>query len=270
MAPQNKRQNLNGSTVTGPRMLHSMTEMPRVLLEMSSVSLALPLLVSEAPQGDGHPVLILPGFTAGDGSTSIFRRFLTQLDYKALPWLQGTNTGNRTLLEGIMRRFYRMHKEMGTKISIVGQSLGGVFAREIAREFPDAVRSVVTLGSPFAATHGTTNPAVEKLFEQLSGSTIEEMRAQMPDPDKQAPLTMPSTAIYSKEDGVVAWQTCIEPETEISENIRVIGSHSGMSMNSHVLHIVADRLAQNPDNWERFDLSRGCRRWFYPPADLAI
>lgn len=247
----------------GPRLVDSLTELPRVMLELSRLSLAWPLLLSSTKAGDGHPVMVLPGFTAGDESTLALRRFLTRLDYKALPWLQGPNTGEPRLIDGIMRRFYRMHQAMGVKISLVGQSLGGVYAREIAREFPDRVRCVITLGSPFAATGGSTSPMVEKLFEQMSGLTVDEMRAKMP-VGNQDPLDMPCTSIYSKEDGVVSWRACIEAESSLSENIRVMGSHTGMAMNPDVLKVVADRLGQPEGRWQKFDRSRGCRPWVYP------
>jgi pimeloyl-ACP methyl ester carboxylesterase len=250
---------------SGPRTIHSITELPRVLVEMSRLALSWPALLAAAPRGDGHPVMVLPGFTAGDDSMLMLRRLLTQLDYKALPWLQGTNVGHPRLLEGAMRRFYRLHHAFDTKISLVGQSLGGVFAREIAREFPDAVRCVITLGSPFAGGDDSpTNPMMEKLFERMSGLTIDELRAQRPMVMNTDPLPMPTTALYSKEDGVVAWSACVEEEDDHSENIRVIGSHSGMAMNPDVVRVVADRLAQDPNNWQKFDYSRGCNRWIYP------
>lgn len=250
---------------SGPGVLASLTELPRTLFEASMLTAQWSQLLREAPTGEFHPVMVLPGFTAGDESTLMLRRFLTKLGYKSLPWLQGTNTGHPRLLEATMVRFYRLHQTMGCKISLVGQSLGGVFSREIAKQFPEAVRCVITLGSPYGATTGgATNPLVEQLFERMSGMTVEEMRAFMPESREQESLAMPTTSVYSKADGVVGWQTCIEPETEISENIRVWGSHSGMAMNPDVLRIVADRLAQDPEDWRRFDTSTGCRKLIYP------
>ena len=254
------------SQSSGPRLVHSLTEMPRSMLEMSFLGMSWLPLLAEAPKGEAHPVMVLPGFIGGDESTLMLRRFLTRLGYKALPWLQGTNTGNPQLLEGAMRRLFRMHQALGTKISLIGQSLGGVFAREIANEFPDAVRCVVTLGSPYAAIdQGTTNAMVERMFEELSGLTIEQMKARIPQGRRQR-LPLPATSIYSKEDGVVAWQACIEPESELSENIRVLGSHSGMAMHPSVLRVVADRLAQDPNDWQKFDVPNGCSRFLYPDS----
>ena len=233
--------------------------------EATRLSMSWLPLVSSAPRGEPHPVMVLPGFSAGDESTLMLRRFLTQLNYKALPWLQGTNTGRPELLDGAMRRFFRMHHAFGSKVSLIGQSLGGVFAREIARQFPDAVRCVVTLGSPYGASgKESTNRMVMELFERMSGMTVDEMRALMPEERGREGLPIPTTSIYSKQDGVVGWQTCIEPETDLSENIRVLGSHSGMAMNPDVLRVIADRLAQDPENWQKFSPRHWCERLAYP------
>ncbi|MEM9621319.1 MAG: alpha/beta hydrolase, partial [Pseudomonadota bacterium] len=230
----------------------------------SLTSTWLPLLAA-VPRGEPHPVFVLPGFLGGDDSTALLRRFLSRLRYKPFPWLQGTNTGNPKQLENVIRRFYRLHHAMDAPITLIGQSLGGVYAREIARTFPDAVRSVITLGSPYGTTDGSsTNPLVERMFERMSGLTIEEMRELRPTATSGDPLPMPTTSVYSTTDGVVGWRTCIEPEDHNSENIRVRGSHAGMAMNPDVLRIIADRLAQNPADWQPFDIRKGCHALIYP------
>ena len=174
------------------------------------------------------------------------------------------------LLEGVMRRFYRAWQAYQAPISLVGQSLGGVFSREVARKFPDATRCVITLGSPFAATeHGNTNAMIGRLFEEMSGLSVEEMRARFGHGDPRAPLPMPSTAVYSKRDGVVAWDTCVERDSPLAESIEVQGSHSGMAVSPDVLHVVADRLAENPANWRKFDRKRGMRCLVYPTPTSA-
>lgn len=203
----------------------------------------------------------------GDDSTLILRRFLTRLGYVALPWLHGRNIGNPHQFDGALMRFYRTHHKYGEKISLVGQSLGGIYAREIARHFPDAVRCVITLGSPFAGgdDEHTAVPVVRWLFELVSGHSTNELRRRMRSrDDPRAPLGVPSTAIYSRTDGVAAWLSCVDRESELAENIEVRASHTGMAMNSDVLHVIADRLAQAPGNWHRFDRAKGCRAWVYP------
>ncbi len=249
----------------GPNFLQLAAEGPRVLVEASMLMVSWGSLRRLAPQGDAHPVLVLPGFMGGDGSTLLLRRYLDSLGYSSLPWLQGQNIGRLELLEGVMRRFYRAHQSYGTQISLIGQSLGGVFARKIAQQFPDAVRCVITLGSPFnSQSDEVANPAVARLFESVSGSTVEEMRQQSEAFEASEPIEVPSTAIYSRTDGVVDWRACIEPATEISENVEVRGSHSGMAVAPDVLHVIADRLAQNPQAWQPFNRSKACRSLYYP------
>ena len=253
-----------------PSALLSMAELPRTLCEAAVFTQWWPLL-AQAPRGDGHPVLLLPGFTAGDASTLPLRRFLDRLGYETLPWLVGTNTGSLEVQSRMVLRFYRLVRSYRQPLTLIGQSLGGVFAREIARRFPNHVRSVITLGSPFGATDGHgANPVVRRLFEQLSGLTVQEMRDRVRgDRDTGAPVPVPSTAIYSRTDGVVSWRSCLERDTPLSENVEIVGSHSGMTMNPVAVHVIADRLAQPADAWQRFDRNLGCRPLVYPEPSYA-
>jgi len=249
-----------------PSSWHSAAELPRVLLELSSLLYTWPLL-GTAPRGDGHPVLVLPGFTAGDESTVMLRRYLTRLGYRPLPWRLGRNTGSFELQEQLVRSFYNLTRTHGRRISIVGQSLGGVFARELARQFPDQVRFTITLGSPFSSEGPeSANGAVARLFQYMSGMTREEMRDQMlrfpPEPPP-----VPCTAIYSKSDGVVHWSSCLEYPGAQAENIEVVASHTGMAMNPVVYHVIADRLAQAEQDWKPFERTRGWRTLVYPQPE---
>lgn len=234
-----------------------------MLLELSSLLYTWPLL-GTAPRGDGHPVLVLPGFTAGDESTVMLRRYLARLGYDPLPWRLGRNTGSFELQEQLVRSFYQLSRRLDRPISIIGQSLGGVFARELARQFPDHVRFVLTLGSPFSSdAPETANGVVARLFQYMSGMTRDEMRDQMLRFPAEAP-PVPCTAIYSKSDGVVHWSACLEYPGARAENIEVVASHTGMAMNPIVYHILADRLAQPHDDWKPFERTRGWRRFVYP------
>ena len=247
---------------SGPRFLDSATELPRVVLEMSSLAYTWPLLAS-SPRGDGHTVLALPGFTAGDQSTLLLRRMLRRLNYDALPWELGQNTGSVELQQQLRGRFEEVLAGSAGKVSIVGQSLGGVFARILAHEFPDRVRQVITLGSPFASSGpDNVNSLVSRLFQNLSGMSENEMRDQMLEFPAAAP-PVPSTAIYSRSDGVVHWTTCLEYEGDQAENVEVVGSHSGMAFNPLVLSVIADRLAQREGGWQPFK-RHGCRALLYP------
>lgn len=236
-----------------PSTFHAIAEMPRVMLEVSALSMILPAVFAQAQRGSGQPVIVLPGFLGADDSTLPLRRFLTALGYPAQPWLLSRNNGHPELVERFGRRLYRLHKVYGKPITLIGQSLGGVFAHELAREFPDAVRSVITLGSPFAAEGSEdTNPMVARLFETMSGMTVEEMRELASVERSSEPLSQPNTSIYSKSDGVVSWKACLAKPSDHSENIEIIGSHTGMAMHPAVMQIIADRLVQDPDNWQRY------------------
>jgi pimeloyl-ACP methyl ester carboxylesterase len=176
-------------------------------------------LLKQAPRGDGHPVLVLPGFLAGDDSTRILRSYLKSLGYAVHPWLQGRNLAHPTLREGLVDRMSDLHQRYDRKLSLVGWSLGGVYARALARRMPQHVRQVITLGSPFGASH---------------------------------PPPVPSTAIFSKSDGITPWEACREPVGPRLENIEVMGSHCGLGWNALVLWAIADRLSQLEGDWQPF------------------
>src|SRR6201995_1009713 len=129
----------------------------RAIHEFGAFLGALPLL-SLAPRGDGHPVLVFPGLMASDVSTRPLRSFLKNKDYAVSGWRQGRNYGLRP---GVQHAMVGLVEELndahGRKISLVGWSLGGLYARQLAKMMPDRVRSVITLGSPFAGSPRSTN-----------------------------------------------------------------------------------------------------------------
>ncbi len=194
-----------------------------------------------APKGDGHPIIVLPGFLASDRSTVPLRKFLTDLGYDARGWGQGQNLGRfykmRVILEAQVEAVYA---ETGKNVSLVGWSLGGVFARYLALVMPDKVRSVITLGSPFAADINATS--AKKLYELLS----QEGPAKPGDLERIAgDLPVPNSSIYTKLDGIVNWKTCISKPAPNAETIEIrLASHVGIGVNPAAFWAVADRLAQ--------------------------
>jgi pimeloyl-ACP methyl ester carboxylesterase len=205
----------------------------RAFAEWLSYFPAAPLL-ERAPRGDGHPVLVLPGFMAGDDSTGLLRRYLKRLGYRAHPWLLGRNLGAPGVLrERLLERAEGLSARHGRKLSLVGWSLGGIYARELARLMPERVRQVITLGSPFA------------------------------DPRRsRAPLPVPTTAIYSRTDGIVHWESCRESDGPERESIEIPGSHCGLGFNPLVLWAIADRLALPEEDWRPFERA-GWRSYLY-------
>lgn len=225
------------------------------------VSLLATPILKTAPKGDGHPVLVFPGLAAGDFTTLVLRNFLRDRGYAAYAWEQGLNFGPRPgVVEACVARVKRLRDEHGRTVSLIGWSLGGVYAREIAKIASKDVRQVITLGTPFSGHPKATN--AWRLYELASGQRLadDERVAEL----KKTP-PVPTTSIFSRTDGVVAWQCSTEKETARSENIEVHASHLGMSMNPTTLYAVADRLAQPEGKWKRFDRDghTGIKRLLY-------
>ncbi|MEJ7688020.1 MAG: alpha/beta hydrolase [Variovorax sp.] len=220
----------------------------RALWEAGAAVALWPLL-QLTPRGDGHPVLVLPGLVAGDGSTKLLRSYLKGRGYDAHGWGLGRNLGPRRGIEdGMVQKLESLHAESGRKVSLVGWSLGGVYARLLASSRPDLVRGVVTLGSPFKGSARATN--AWRVYEGVSGQSAEDprrMRHVMPTP------AVPTTSIFSRSDGVVAWRCSIEDAGPQAENIEVVASHLGLGAHPAVLYALADRLAQPEGQWKPFN-----------------
>lgn len=214
--------------------------------------------LSRLPGGDGHPVLVFPGLGASDITTLPLRNFLRQRGYTPYPWKQGFNFGPKQgVLDACREQLQQLAARHREKVSLIGWSLGGLYARELAKEQPDHARCVITLGTPFSGHPRATN--AWRFFEMVSGQNTHdpEVIAQI-----RGTPRCPTTSIYSKTDGVVAWQCSLNPDQPHAENIEVHASHIGMGMNPLALYAIADRLAQDPAHWRRFDV-KGARRWFY-------
>jgi pimeloyl-ACP methyl ester carboxylesterase len=219
----------------------------RAVVEMAGTFAAWPLLAL-APRGDGHAVLVLPGLVASDVSTRLLRRYLRERGYDVHGWGLGRNYGPRVgVREAMLDRLDRLREASGRKVSVVGWSLGGAYARFLAARRPEAVRNVVTLGSPIAGDARSTR--ARRIYELASGRRVEDApeRARI-----RAPLEMPSTSIWSRSDGIVAWRASRLPDTPLSENIEVVGSHLGLGVHAPVLYALADRLAQPEGAWQPF------------------
>lgn len=243
-------------------------EAGRALSEMAMLPAAGPILAS-ASMGDGHPVLVCPGFLTGDRSTGMLRRFLHNKGYDVYGWKLGQNLGLRTTgAEGehLVDRVVDIYRRRRRKLTLVGWSLGGVMCREIAKALPDQVRQVVTLGSPIVGRPDTSN--IHWLYERVTGHVmtqeeLHDLQTAMADP----PEHVPSTSIYTKTDGIVAWRTCIEPPSSTTDNIEVYGSHCGLGVNASVYFALADRLCLADGEWAPFDRNLSVwRRATYPSA----
>ena len=222
----------------------------RAIWEFSALLPAWPLL-NRAPRGDSHPVVVFPGLTANDISTAPLRRYLQLLNHSACGWDQGFNFGPRPgVMDEARDQLVRTFESTGRKVSLLGWSLGGIYARELAKEVPQMVRGVITLGTPFAGSHKSTN--AWRLYELASGRSIERESESYNLP-KAPPV--PTTSIYSRTDGVVAWQGSVQSpgsENPQTENIEVLASHVGLGFNPSAWWAIADRLAQPEGQWTPF------------------
>ena len=239
----------------------------RAFYELASSWLTFPLLQrrfdGERFDGDGHPVMTLPGFIASDLSTRPLRCFLRGIGFSPHRWRLGRNLGPRPGLEDrLMRRLEHLNDRYGEKVSLVGWSLGGIYSRLLANRAPDRVRSVITLGSPFGGDPRANH--TWRLFEQLSGRPIDDVEPQTMQHIRQPP-PVPSTAIFSRGDGVTDWRCCLDEVDRETENIEVGGSHLGLGFNPLVLHAIADRLDQPQGAWQPFR-RQGWRKLLYPKA----
>lgn len=232
----------------------------RAISELGAFLGALPLL-SLAPRGDGHPVLVLPGLVASDTSTRPLRSFLRSRGYAVSGWRQGRNLGLRHgVQDAMVDLLQEMNDTHGRKVSLVGWSLGGLYARQLAKMMPERVRGVITLGSPFASGPKATN--AWRVYELASGLSAEEEDHRFGGALAGTP-PVPTTAIFSRTDGICAWQGCMEQTSATSESIEVESSHCGMGHHPAAVYAVADRLAQAEGEWSPFDRS-GWRSLVYP------
>ena len=232
--------------------------------EFGAAIAAYPLL-RQATRGDGHAVVVFPGFAASDLSTLPLRAFLGERGYRPRGWELRFNFGPRKgVLDRCLELVRKLRRESRRKVSLVGWSLGGVYAREIAKLAADDVRCVITLGSPFTG-HPKANHAW-RIYELASGHSLAES-------DKfahvRAAPPVPTTSIFSRSDGIVAWRCCLQEAGPIAESIEIAASHIGMGLNPAAWYAVADRLAQREGRWRPFH-REGWRQWFYRDPYRAV
>ncbi len=251
-------------TTTGaPSRLLLLSEGPRVMCAFQRLLLAAPWL-GTAPRGDGQPVLVLPGLLAGDSSTTILRSYLSLLGYKTYKWHLGRNVGPTAAVRaGLADTIARVSRRNRATVSVIGWSLGGIYARELAHSHPEQVRQVITLASPYRLRHPDQSRAHGAFVRYSHLHTVDpdstEAVSALSHRRSALPVPVPSSSFYSRTDGIVSWQHCIEPQSDTAENVRTFTSHLGIGFDPHVLWAVADRLA----------LPEGEMTPFAPPRLLA-
>ncbi len=239
----------------------------RSLWEFGALLPAWPAL-QRAPRGDGHTVVVYPGLSASDATTLPLRKYLDSLGYVTHGWNQGFNFGPRAgVLDSGKAQLRALAAQTGKPVSLIGWSLGGIYARELSKELIKEglpVRSVITMGTPFAGGPQSTN--AWRLYELTSGRQAQREAAKY---DLPSPPSVPTTSIYSRTDGVVAWKASVQaalPAHPHTENIEVFASHFGIGLNPSAWWAVADRLAQAAGQWKPFEKPQlmGLQSMVYP------
>lgn len=215
-------------------------------MELMGLVAATPLALS-LPRGDGHTVLVIPGFLTNDAATGPLRLFLSSLGYDAHGWDLGLNIGpHEGTVEKLYDRFFELSQE--APISLIGWSLGGMYAREMARRHPDRVRQVITLASPFRSDDIEKHRA-SAVYDAVYLNQVDEPTTI----DRSIPLRVPATSIYTKADGIVDWRACVDVSGPQRENVEIVGaSHLGIGVNPATFCVIADRLAQKLGEWRPY------------------
>ncbi len=225
--------------------------------ELGATLASFPLLRG-APRGDGHAVVVFPGLAASDLSTLPLRAFLAERGYQPNGWQLRFNLGpHGGVLERSLERVREIRRATGRKVSLLGWSLGGIYAREIAKLAPGDVRCVITLATPFTGNPRANN--AWRIYELASGHSLDDLdeiqRVRETPP-------VPTTALFSRSDGIVAWPCCVQESERLAESIEVTASHIGMGVNPFAWYAIADRLAQREGHWRAFH-REGWRSWLF-------
>lgn len=228
----------------------TMLEPFRAAMEFAFQQFATP---DQAPPGDGHPVVIFPGLGADGASVSILRAHCQELGYEAFDWGQGFNTGPRgkldAWLEDLADQISAQLAKHAKPATLIGWSLGGLYARELGKLLAPGLRQVITIATPF---NGSTDDASGGWLSSILGGSAASIDASWIQ-RLRIPPPVRTTSIYSRSDGVVAWETCRhDKRSRLVQDIEVDGSHMGMGWNREVLNIVSDRLGQQAGPWRPY------------------
>ncbi len=220
------------------------------MAELGTFVAIAPVLARVLPRGVGRPVLVLPGFLGDDPSTKPMRMLLRSLGHDAHGWGLGRNIGpTDEILDGLFDLLE--DKAQDGPVDLVGWSLGGLYAREMARLAPSAVRQVITLGSPFQIV-GRQDSNVSTAFGAFEEFHSDRVMIPRIPSWARDPIPVAATSIYTRGDGIVQWDQCLNRDFPHTENVEVRGSHCGLGHNPAAMVVVADRLAQQGSDWQPF------------------
>ncbi len=243
----------------------SFLEGPRFAAQLPALFASSPWLAT-APRGDGSSVVVLPGFGTNDFSTVLLRSYLSFLGYRVTGWGLGRNLGFARVggIDPLVRRLESVAGEAqsGSKVALVGHSLGGVFARRMATHSPELVSRVISLGSPISGD--PTQSPMWQAYRQLNPEMASPEAIARVQAIRAVPPPVPASAIFSRSDAIVHWRRAREVDAPQSESIEVIAGHMALLLHAPTFYAVADRLAQAVDNWQAFAPPASLAGWLYP------
>ena len=244
-----------------PRLHHSVLEFSRVAVEIGATAMLGPLFKT-LPRGDGHTIMTIPGFMGADGSTYPLRRFLNKRGYNAVPWGLGRNASqvrsqniddflnHRTEMEDkIADRVEQAFAASGRKVTLIGWSLGGLYAVALAHRYPQWIRQVITLGTPYGDPRGT---ALYSVMGRVYDNEVDEhaLERWVSHTYRGGALKVPVLALYSESDGIVgAGIARCEADARYVTNLPVLASHVGFPFNPIVFAVIANHLVQPHERW---------------------
>jgi pimeloyl-ACP methyl ester carboxylesterase len=191
--------------------------------------------------GYGVPVMVVPGLLSSDRATTILRKFLHKSGFKVQGWEMGMNLGRMQSLEVLRQKVEQLSDNSGQKVILIGWSMGGIFSREIAKQLPDKVKYLITIGSPFANIQAPNHAKWVFALLNKESEIDEAFTQQIPEP-----AHVPTLCLYSKKDGIVPWQACMENcEDALHVNREIQSSHFGMGANPQVLRGIEDYLNES-------------------------
>ncbi len=246
-----------------PRLRHSMMELGRVVLEIGSTAMLAPILRT-LPAGDGHTIMTIPGFMGADGSTSQLRRFLNRRGYNAIPWGLGRNAAevrsediddflaHRERMEVIIaERAEREFRASGGKVTLIGWSLGGLYAVAVAHRFPQWIRQVITLGTPFGDPRGTALYSIMgRIYENEDDVDEAALQRWVEHTYSGGTLSVPVLTLFSESDGIVgAGIAQCQGDPRYVTNMAVMASHVGFPFNPLVFAVIANHLVEPHERW---------------------
>ena len=253
----------SASDLRPPRLRHSVLEFGRVVLEMGSSALLAPVLKS-LPEGDGHTIMTVPGFMGADGSTASLRKFLKGRGYNAIPWGLGRNASevrpaslddfleHRSQTEDLIaQRIEAQYHSSGRRVSLIGWSLGGLYSVALAHRFPQWIRQVITLGTPYGDPRGTSlYKLMGRVYDNKVAVDEEALARWVAHTYRGGELRVPVLALYSESDGIVgAGIARCEGDPRYVSNMTVMASHVGFPFNPLVFAVIANHLVEPQQRW---------------------